>query len=519
MLGSQKDNKEEELQITSKDLLEQITILYREKKYNIVENLAKKYLEKKPNDEDVRIVFAKTLHDMQRIFDAIEQAKIILKHKPHNIDIKVFLANCYVEVDKPTKAIAVLQEVLNVDPNNVVAIKELTRIYLKTNQKLSAIKMFKRLEEFLDSDQEKVKNKAIVAEIHTGFNEFDLAIKEYNDILQIHPDDINAKKNLIQLYQLTSNYITVVDLATEMLKTADPADVLWLLKMLMNTYRAMQDYEKALYYANLIEEHPLADKIQAGENIAQIFYEEGQYNTSIELLEALIARDPQNIALKKSLAKAYEANKDFFSAIGLYNNILEIVQPYDIAEIHYEMSNIYVDWAMYSFSQNDNDECFKHFMVAINYDPSNPDIYYRLGNVNKVIKNFNEAISQYKRAIDLDPKNPEYYFSIAECYEEIDSLYEQKKALIDYLKYDLNNPVVYYKLSHIYNVQNDTTSAMSHIKKAIELNPNFIEPKYKLALMYEHAGNKEGAIDLYEQILRLSPENEEAANNLRMLKS
>ena len=323
----------------------------------------------------------------------------------------------------------------------------------------------------------------------------------------------------MELYKLISDYDSLIKFATEMLENSDGANVLWAMEMLMDVYRATQNYQKALDFANLIKEHPLSNKIQAEESFAQILLEEGQFDNSIEILKSLVEKDPENIELKKSLVRAYEANKIFELAANLYKKILDNAPAQDIKQIHFEMSNIYSNWAMYLFLQNNNDECFKHFTLALKYDSQNPDIYYQLGNVNKLIKNFNESILQYKKAIELNPQNPEYYYEIAESYESIDSVYEQKKVLMEYLKYDSNNAKVYYKLGMVYKSQNDSVNAISYIKKAIELDTNFIEPKYKLALMLEHIGDKEGAITLYEDILKLTPENEEIANNLKMLKA
>ncbi len=42
MLGASKDDNEKELQITSREIYEQLFILHKQKRYNIVENLAKK---------------------------------------------------------------------------------------------------------------------------------------------------------------------------------------------------------------------------------------------------------------------------------------------------------------------------------------------------------------------------------------------------------------------------------------------------------------------------------------------
>lgn len=517
MLGSGK-NKEEELQITSQELIEQLNILRKQKKYNIVENLAKKYLEKRYKDDGVRTVFAKVLHETNRIYEAIDHAKIIIKHQPTNYHMMIFLANCYIDVEKPMKAISIFQEVLERDPENAVAIKGLAEVYFDTNQKKSAIKMYQKLEKFLESNQEKAKNKLTIAKIHIEFADYDLAIKEYEQILELYPDDINVKKALIELYNRNADYETLINLALDLYgKYADNDIGLWAMEALMETYKTIKNYEKAMEYANLIKLHPLANNVHSGENIAMILLEEGNFEESIELFKALISEDLNNIMLKKELALAYEKNRDFIHATDIYKKILDEASAQDVSQIHFELSNLYSNWAMYAFSQGDNEECFKHFTTAIKYFDQNPDIYYRLGKVNYLIKNFNEAIIQYKKAIELNPQESEYYYAISECYREIDSIYDQKKYLLESLKYNFENPIVHYNLSVIYDMQSDKTNAMLHVKKALELNENYIDAKHKLAILLEHAGDRENAAKVYEEILAIEPDNEIAINNLKML--
>lgn len=519
MLGSEKSDKDVELQITSEDILKQLTILHKQKKYNIVESLAKNYLSKKGGDDGVRTILTKALHSAGRLYEAMEQAKIVISHNPLNLDMHIFLANCYLEVDKPMRAIEIFQDVLDKDSNHVVAIKELAQVYFKTNQKKSSMEMYKRLDEFLDSNYEKAKNRAKIAEIHFEYREIDLAIKEYMNVLEIYPDDMSVKRRLIELYKILPDYDSLIELANEIYaEQSENENGLWCLDTLMNIYQLTQNYEKALEYANLIKTHPLARQNEIDEDIAKILFGEGKIDEGIELLKSLVAQDPNNISLKKELANAYIAKQDFDVATYIYKEILDIGNAGDVKQIHFELSDLYSNWAAYLFSQNEIDECFKKFAVALKYHDQNPDTYYRLGIINKEIKNFNESIKQFKKAIELDPNNSAYYDSIAECYQEIDSIYEQKKALIDSLKCNPENAKSQYKLGVIYDIQNDQNNALLHIKTAVKLDENFIDAKKKLALILEHTGNQEEAIALYENILRLDPENEDVLNNLKMLK-
>jgi len=518
MLGASKEDNDKELQITSREIYEQLFILHKQKRYNIVENLAKKYLEQKPNDYGVRSIYAKALYESKKVYDAIEHAKYVISRQPKNSDMRIFLANCYIEIAKPMKAISCVQEILEYEKDNIIAIKELAKLYYDSNQKISAIKMYKRFDEFLDNNLEKAQNKALIAGIHLEFGEIEMAIKEYEEILEIFPEDISVVKRLIELYKESKNYDSAIIAATEILEKSEDSNKLWAMQQLMSIYHITKQYEKALEFADLVKVHPLANEIQVGEEIANILCEEGNIQGSIELLIELIKKDSDNITLKKDLAKAYESNKDFETAIKVYKEILDMASVLDIEKIHSELSNLYSNWALYLFFQNDSAECFRLFTIAIKYDEKNAEVYYKLGNVNKAIKNFNEAVSQYKRAIELDKGNAEYYWEMASCYEEIDSPYEQKKTLIEGLKYDKMNPMVYYKLAVILQSQNDSNGAISNFQKAIGLDGNYIDAKKQLALLHEHLANVGEAIELYEQILEIEPENQEVANSLKMLK-
>lgn len=518
LLGVGKSQKEEDLQITPEELLTQLKILHKQKQHNIVQSMAKSYLEKKKNNDEIRRLLAKSYYESKKYYDAIDHAKIILDKNYNDLEIRIFLANCYNEVKRNQEAISMLQEVIEHDSDNIRAIKTLARIYAANHQKMSAIKMYKRLQEFLDNNHEQANNKTIIAELHIELNEYDSAIECYQDILNIYPDDLVAKKRLVELYRLVGDNYAFIDQATEIYKTAfSNEDVLWGMQQLLDFYLAEYDYTKALETAYLIKDNENSDKIKIGEVIAKIFVDTHREDEGIQVLKNLIASEPSNIELKKDLANAYIKKSDYETAISLYKIILDEADHYQANSVHIEISDLYANWAMHLFENGDNDGCFKRFVIALQYYNQNPDIYYKLANVNKFIKSYNEAISQYKKAIDLDPTNVEYYYAISECYQEIDSIYEQKKYLVESLKYNTDNQLVQYKLGTIYQIQGDLLSAISHTKKAVELDDSFVDAKIKLALLYENTGKTSEAISLYNEILEIEPENETVVNSLKML--
>jgi tetratricopeptide (TPR) repeat protein len=520
LLGISDGQQDDDLQITERDLLEQLNILFREKKYYIIENLAGKYLERKFANDEVRIILARAFFESGKYYNAIEQARVILRHKPDDFEVKNFIVNCYLKVSKYLDAIIILKEVVDSDPSNVVAIKELANLYCETNQKISALKMYKKLETLILSNQEKVKIKTIIANLHIEFREFDAAIKVYQEILDLHPDDLSIKKNLCALYKLNLDFERQVETANEIYEVhRSEEDDIWALNFLVDTYYDNGNYDEALEYARLLETMPLADILEVKEKISKILIKIDKIDDSIELLKQLIEENPDNIDLKKLLASAYYEENNFEMAIGIYKKILDQADFKVASQINSKISELYSDWAIFLFNNDENEECFKKFNSALEYDSENSDIYYRLGQINMLIKNYNEAISQIKMSIDLNSENSNYYYALAECYEAIDNQYEQKNNLLKAVKYNTeeNNSQIYYKLALIFDSQNDTNNALNYLHKAIDINPKFVDAKYKLALILEYNGDKEGAIALYNEILSLDPGYTNAQDNLKML--
>lgn len=520
VLGAGKNrDDEDDLQISSNDFLEQLKLLYKQKKYHLAECMAKKYLEKKPHNDQIRTILTKCLYDNGKVYEAIENAKIIIKHQPSNDEIKILLAKFHVTTLKPLLAIATLNEILNDDPNNTKALSELAKIYLNTNQKKAAIKAYASLDELSTNNQDKMNIKNKLAELHIELGEYDMAIQSYKEILEIYPTDNVVLKKLIDLYMLSSDWILAIENAKELFDAhLNEENDFWALKILTEACSQSKDFENAMEYANLLKENALSNKVEAAQNIANILMNTDEVEKSTEILTQLVSENPKNTELKKSLAKAYETNKDFNSAAETYKKILDEVGAEDIIQIHYEMSNIFSNWAMYLFESNDMTECFKKFSTALKYNSQNPQIYYRLGLINQTIKNYNEAIAQYKKAIERDAENSSYYYALSECYQGIDNVYEEKKALIECIKHDPTNTMAHYKLGLICQSQRDLTNALAYMKQALALDNNFIDAKYHLALMLELKGEKESAIALYEQILKVNPEHQEALNNIKMLK-
>ena len=102
---------------------------------------------------------------------------------------------------------------------------------------------------------------------------------------------------------------------------------------------------------------------------------------------------------------------------------------------------------------------------------------------------------------------------LAEAHHQLGNLFEEQKALTDLLNFDDNNPTGLYRIGLMYASQHDIKKAEEAFKQALLYNPDLIEVKYNLALLYEN-NNKDKAKELYIEILEQDPSFEEAKNAL-----
>ena len=162
------------------------------------------------------------------------------------------------------------------------------------------------------------------------------------------------------------------------------------------------------------------------------------------------------------------------------------------------------------------DESYKFLDDAAEYNTLNSEIYFNKAINYIAQKNQANAVELLHKAIEYDKSkeyHPKYYLTLAEAHHELGNFFEEKKALSDLLKIDSKNPMGLYRSGLMYVAQHDTKNAEEYFKKALQINPELIQAKYNLALIYE-SNNKDKAKELYIEVLEQDPSFIEAKNAL-----
>ena len=150
----------------------------------------------------------------------------------------------------------------------------------------------------------------------------------------------------------------------------------------------------------------------------------------------------------------------------------------------------------------------------VDLEPKNPKAHFVLGNVQWAQGDTGAAEESFKRALKLDPANEEALFALGNLLSSSDP----EKARGYYKRYIEANgegsAEVYYQLSLIDQRAGQAAEAIAELKKAIELEPDYVQARFALAQLYEVQRDTDAALAAYLELLPRDPHNTALLNHV-----
>lgn len=226
---------------------------------------------------------------------------------------------------------------------------------------------------------------------------------------------------------------------------------------------------------------------------AEIYYEMGDTNQSMAIVEQALELKPNSIGLWAQLGELHYFNADYTEAIDSISRAIEIAQ-----EDNLETWNIYY-WrgnAYYFLKDWENAEI--DWRSALELSPDNALILNNLGYTlaDQNIK-LDEAEDFIRKAVELEPDNGYYVDSLGWILYRRGKLAEALENLQKADRITPNEPEVIDHIAEVYWVMGEEDLAKREWRRALELEPQ--EPlKTKIQLKLTH-GLEEGLRMFEEQ--------------------
>lgn len=512
-----KNGKGNELQLTTKNILAQVEVLFDKGEYALVELLATKYLDRVPTHKDVRQYLAKAYYKDKKYNNAIKHCLIILKKDPNNLDTRKLLGDCYIKREMLGKAIKEYETIFDHRSTDKEVVQTLAELYKNTEQIFSSISAYNILSDLLDKNDEIAEVQLILAELNEMAHDYPAAFEAYKTRLSIYPTDIPTNQKLVELYIKIKNQPKAIETLLYMLTFVnEPKTLLWLYDKLISLYVETEEYEKAIEYSNKMLEVQGADKFKIRNDIATFNIKLNNYDTGISILEELVMLSQNGYDVTTQLCDSYIQCKNYDKALEKYLALLDKSTQKEAKDIRVLICELYIHWAIDDAAQEKYESSYRHLDSAMDYNPLNSEIYYNKAVNNMAQKNYAAAVELLHRALEFDKQttfHAKYYLMLSEAHHNLGNFFEEKKALSDLLKIDDKNPMGLYRSGLMYVSQHDTKSAEENFKKALQYDPNLINAKFNLALLYE-SNNRDKAKELYIEILEQDPSFDEAKRAL-----
>ena len=509
--------KGEDLQLTTKNILEQVDILYSKKEYALVELLATKYLDRVPDHLPVRKFLAKAYLEDKKYNQAIKQCNLILEKRPNDTETHHILGKCYVKKRFYNKALIEYNTVYDKQKKDTEVVLTLADLYTRTDQLFMAITAYKELVSLLDKPAEIADYQSIIADLCEEAHDYPNAFEAYKARLEIYPKDVDTNKKLAELYIKIGNQPMAIETLLLMLSFVTEAKMLlWVFETLVNLYEETEDYEKAIAYAEKLLDTPGSDKFNVRDRIAHFNLMLGRVSDGITILEdlAMMSQNAYDITVK--LAQAYLSCNEYQKALDKYLILLDKASSKEVKQINAYIGDLYITWSLPAADAKDFPRATELLDLAAQYSPVNPEVFYHYALNHFEQKNYSSVVEFISKALNYDKDElytVKYLLLLSQAQHELGNFFEEKKALSDLLNIDPKNAEGLYRLGLMYVAHHDVKNAEESFEKAITYEPDLIQAKYNLALLCE-GNNRDRAKELYMEILEQDPNFVEAKTAL-----
>lgn len=235
---------------------------------------------------------------------------------------------------------------------------------------------------------------------------------------------------------------------------------------------------------------------------ADALYLLNQFEACINHLDVCLDYSPEHIPCKLRRAEMFIHLKQFEKAFGLLNDALKIDQL--LHEAYWMKGQIYTEL-------QDYENALSSYQTAVEVNPNFFDGYIKLGIINSALKN-PIAVDYYNAAISIRPKSVEAKYNLAMHYQENQHYEEALDLYTEIMEIDTGNASAAFNSGFIYlEYLQDYSQAEVWFTEAIERLPYYFQAFHNRGICRESMGDLNGALEDYNETLRLKPTYEPAA--------
>ncbi len=519
----------------------------------------------------VYYALAKNYMIINKIPLALQNSKKAIELSPEKVEYYDLLSDIFSAAHQYDSSAAVLEKIIQLDSTQINSYYKLARIY-ENSKPLQAIAIYNKiteivgpdwnilirvaelhenlgnydeaadaLEKLLTIDPSNVVVEKLLSEVYTRSGKIDEALKIINDIIELTPDDLDARERKAQLLIKKSDWAAAADQYNYILEKPDiPLDTKikvgisffaqsfkdsimlgyaeklfnkvdkdttdWQVKLYLGAI-ALTEKKDSIALGYFDEVKTLApENSQAWSQLGGLFFDNRHYDEAITVMNQAYQLFPQDFVVNLLLGLSL-AQKDRHSEAVEYLKTAIDINPNDVNAL-----SAYG----YSLSQlNENDEAIRYLKKALAVSPDNVNILGTLGLIYDALKMWSECDSTYEYALQLDSSNAtvnnNYAYSLSERGERLDAALEMAKLAI---KKEPENSSFLDTIGWVYYKLGDYDEAKSYIEKALKISGDRPVMLEHLGDIMFKMGKKDVALQFWQKAYKLDSSNTDLKNKI-----
>lgn len=226
--------------------------------------------------------------------------------------------------------------------------------------------------------------------------------------------------------------------------------------------------------------------------------------TDIEAITEMIMEDSTDASLFDQRARAYLDEKNFNLAM---RDMLAAIEL-DPQNHHYmlTLADIYLGMGLLENTMEALDR-------SLELQPGNIESMLKLSEISIMMKKYREALEYADQAIAVDKSNPLPYFMKGYIFAQAGDTVNAIKSYLETINIKADHYDAYVELGLIYSTRGNPL-AVDYFNNALNINPQSVEALYALGMFYQEADDAESAINTYNRILAIDPDNPFANYNI-----
>ena len=228
-------------------------------------------------------------------------------------------------------------------------------------------------------------------------------------------------------------------------------------------------------------------------------YKSGEYEKAIDAFSSVIETEKPAAEIYNNLGLCYASVGNDEKA---EDNFLKAI------ELNPKIPQVYINLADIYYKEHDIDSGIQLISQGIYELPDNMVLRHYLARFYMEDARLDLAVDELYKILDAQPDNYDAYYDLAKVNFELgnyDVAIENFENVLNYKE----NEWVYFYLAEAYEANNEIDKAISNYLKSIAYKSDFIPAYKKVAILFLARGDREDAIEYFEDYMSMDIAEEE----------